>query len=138
MRLQQNAAAFRLERAGIDAGWPHGIGITLEFLPALAVFVIADDQVAGNKEHLFPILVHERRGRINARREAQQPRAVGAFAFLVERAGDDFLLNAVGIARWCLPAFAQVERMKFLVAFIEAHLFSPIPDRAALSRYSGA
>ena len=78
MDLEQYAPTLGLERPVMDARRAHRVGIPLEFFAALAGFIVADDQVAGNKKHLFPILVHERRGRINARREAQQPRAAEA------------------------------------------------------------
>src|SRR6266567_3236266 len=50
---------------------------------------------------------------IGAGREAQQPRAAAVLLRLVERAGEDLLLDADGIARRRLPAAAHVEPVEF-------------------------
>jgi hypothetical protein len=46
MRFQKETAGLRLERPMIDAGRTDGVSVALEFLPAPALLVIADDQVA--------------------------------------------------------------------------------------------
>src|SRR5713101_4541540 len=89
MRLEQDTSVLRGERAVMDAGRAYRIGIVAELLAALAVLVVADDQVAREHEHLLPIFVHEGLGRIGARLDAQQAGAVAALARLVERAGED-------------------------------------------------
>src|SRR5438045_2442163 len=95
--LEQEAAAVRFERAVHRAGRAAGIGAGREILAAIAVQVVADRQIALDQVNLFPIFVHERRGGVDAGREAQQPGAAAALGGLVERAGEDLLLDAVGI-----------------------------------------
>src|SRR5437763_5408796 len=94
--LEQEAAAVRFERPVHRAGRAAGIGAGREILAALAVHVVADRQIALDQVNLFPIFVHERRGGVDAGREAQQPGAAAALGGLVERAGEGLLPDAVG------------------------------------------
>ena len=109
------------ERPVIDAGRAHRVGVARKFLPAAAVLIIADDQVARHQKDLLPIVVNERLGRIGAGREAQQPGTVAALGLLVEHAGDDLLLDTWRIAWQRLPAGAHVEGVKLPVTFVEPH-----------------
>src|SRR5204863_1605413 len=111
--LEQEAAAVRLEGAVHRAGRAAGIGAGSEALAALAGDIVADRQIALDEIHLFPIFVHERLGREDARLEAQQPGAAAAPALFVEGAGEDLLLDAGGIARPDRPAAAHPEPVEF-------------------------
>src|SRR5271169_2076868 len=103
MGFQHQTAGLGSEGPMINAGRPHRVGVALEFLSALTLLVVADDQVARHKEDLFPIFVHERLRRVGAWRETQKPGAATAPRLLVEVAGDDLLLNARRITRQRLP-----------------------------------
>src|SRR6185312_6903255 len=70
---------------------------------------------------LFPVFVHERLGGVDSGREAQQPRARTAPVGLIERAGEDLLLNAGGIAGRSLPPGGHVDGVEFLVFLVDAH-----------------
>ena len=72
MHFQQDAAVFRLEGSVVHTGRPHGVSVAFKFFTALALFIIADDQVARDKKHFFPIFVHERLGGVDAGSEAQK------------------------------------------------------------------
>src|SRR5580704_11041043 len=74
MDLVEHAAAIGLEWAVMDARRPARIGRRVERLAALALLVIADDEIAGDEINLFPMVVHERRRGVDAGREAQEPR----------------------------------------------------------------
>src|SRR5579863_10607975 len=84
--FEQQAAFFRLERSVPGAGRPRGIGVGLEGLATFALFVVADREIARNQINFFPIFVHERLGREDARLETQQPRTRALLVLLVERA----------------------------------------------------
>jgi len=105
----------------MDPGRTNGVGVIAKLLAAFAGRIVTDDQVAGEQKNLFPIIMHERCGRERSRSDAQQARAIAALAVFVERAGDDFLLEAGGIAGRDLPAALHVQRMKLFVAFVERH-----------------
>src|SRR5262245_41773826 len=62
VRLQQQAAGLRGEGAVIGAGRSHRVGVVLELLAAVTLLVVPADEVAGQQEHLFPVVVHERLG----------------------------------------------------------------------------
>src|SRR5439155_11293641 len=113
VNLEQQTAAVRLEGAVHRAGRPAGIGARRKTLAALPRRVVADCQIALDEIHLFPIIMHEGLGRVDAGLEAQQPRAAAVLLRLVERAGEDLLLDAGGIARRRLPAAAHVEPVEF-------------------------
>src|SRR5215475_15609744 len=78
-RIQQ-AAAVRLERPVVNARRPAGIGRGVEPFATLSLRVVADDEVARDQIDLLPMVVHERRGGVDARIEAQQPGAAAHFA----------------------------------------------------------
>src|SRR5262245_27818958 len=121
MNLEQHAAAGRFERTVMDARWSARIGRRLETLTALALRIIADDQVAGEQINLLPMVVHERRRGVDAGREAQQPRAAAHLARLVEIAGENLLLDAGRIARRRDPALRHVDRKKFQMRLVHRH-----------------
>src|ERR1700733_9302159 len=107
------------------AGRPRGISVGLEGLAALALFVVADREIARDQINLFPIFVHERLGREDAGLEAQQPRARALLVFFVERTREDLLLNARGITGQRLPAARHVDGVKFLVFLVDGHPVVP-------------
>src|SRR5215831_19296224 len=98
MDLEEEAAAVRFKRAVHRAGRAAGIGARRIVLAAPALPVVADCQVALHEIHLLPIVVHEGFGRVDAGLKAQQSRAAAALCRLVERTGEDLLLNPSGIA----------------------------------------
>lgn len=98
MYFHEQAAVDRLEGPMGRVRRAACIGVGRETLATLPLVVIADDQVARDQIDLFPILMGERRGRIDARRETQQPRARAAPVVFVQSAGQDLLLNPGGIA----------------------------------------
>jgi len=105
----------------IDARRTNRVGVARESRSAFSVRVVADDQIALEQKDLFPIGVHERRHRIDARLELQQTRAVSLAGLLVDPAGDDLLLDAVRIAFRRMPAFRHVELAEFVVNFLGDH-----------------
>src|SRR5262245_18071481 len=121
----EEETALRLERAVIDARRPASIGRRLEALAALALGVVADDQIAGDEIDLFPMVVHERRGGVDARLEAQKPRAAAHLAGLVEIAGKRLLLNARRIARRREPALVHVDALELEMRLVERHGVDP-------------
>src|SRR5260370_3600305 len=68
------------------------------------MLIVSDRQVAGEQKHFFPIFVNERRCRVDAWREAQQPGPAAALVGLVVRSRQDFLLNTRGIAGQSFPS----------------------------------
>src|SRR5437867_12185032 len=92
--LEQHAAAFRLERPVVRPRWTAGIGVGREWLSALAVLVVADDEVTGHQVDLLPMVVHERSGGKDTRFKAQQPGSAAHLFRLVEVTGEDLLLDA--------------------------------------------
>src|SRR5579862_2104695 len=121
MHLQQDAALVGAEGSVRRAGRTAGIGPGRERLPAFALRVIADGQIAGDEEHLFPIIVYEGRRGVDARLELQEPRAAAAAMALVEPAGNDLLLDAGRIAFERLPAALQIERVELVMRFVDRH-----------------
>jgi hypothetical protein len=91
------------------AGRAAGVGVGLERFAAFALLIVANGQIAGKQENLFPILVNERLGRIDARLEAKQTGAAPAFVRFVEGARENLLLDAGRIARGRLPSGGHVE-----------------------------
>src|SRR5271166_1114323 len=111
--LVEQAAAIGFERPVMDARRAAGIGRRVEGLTALALLVIADDEVARNQVHLLPVIVHEGRSGVHAGFEAQEPRAASHLAVLVEVAREDLLRDAGGIAGRRGPAALHVHAGKF-------------------------
>src|SRR5205807_6780209 len=97
------------ERTVMHAWGPAGIGRREALLAALALLVVADDEVALHHVHLFPVVVHERLGGEGACLDLQQARAAAALAFLVEIRGEDLLVEARRVAGRSLPAAAEVD-----------------------------
>src|SRR4051812_16872608 len=73
--LVEHAAGLGLEGPVMDAGRTARVGRRLERLAALALRIVADDEVARDEIDLLPVIVHERRGRVGAGVELQQARA---------------------------------------------------------------
>src|SRR5438045_9441231 len=71
----EDAAPVRGERSVRHAGRPAGVGGRKALLTALALLVVADDQVALHNVDFFPIVVHERRRGKGARVDLAQSRA---------------------------------------------------------------
>src|SRR5262249_11181219 len=120
--LEQQTAALRLERSVRRAGRPAGVGAGTELLAALAVPVVADDQVARNEVHLFPVVVHEGIRRVHAGREPQLAAGVRARPLLVERARQYLLLDAFRITLRRLPAPALIGLVELLVFLMDSHM----------------
>jgi hypothetical protein len=76
-----------------------GIGWSRETLPAIALRIVPDDEIAGEQVKFFPVIVDERRRGVFTRDEAQEARTAAALARLVEIAREDLLLDAGRIAR---------------------------------------
>src|SRR5215470_107633 len=87
--------------------------------------VVADGQVAGDEKDLFPVLVYERLSREYAGRKAQEARARAALVCLIERAGQNLLLDTFRIASRSFPPGVHVEGMEFMVLLVDAHRASP-------------
>src|SRR5262249_53559191 len=121
MDLEQGAATVRLERPVRRARWADGIGPFGEVLAAASVGIVADGQIALEQVDLLPVLVDERRGRVDPGLEAQQPRATAAACLLIETPRQDLLLDAVGIAGDLLPSRAGVDLVELLVLLGDRH-----------------
>src|SRR5262245_47712800 len=122
VNLEQQAPALRLERAVRGARRTAGVGARPEFLAAVAVSVVADDEIARHEVHLLPVVVHEGLGRVHAGRESQVTRAMPAPRLLVERACEYLLLDALRISRRRLPALAGIGLVELLVLFMYCHI----------------
>src|ERR1700733_14972663 len=109
------------------AGRTAGIGTGPEILAAGAARIVADGEVALDQIDLFPIIVDEGLGRVDARLEAQEPCAAAGLLRLVERAGEALLLDARGIAGPSFPPGAHVEAVEFEVRLHWVHASSPWP-----------
>src|SRR5262249_31016579 len=121
MRLEQHAAGARREWPVIDAGRAHRVGVVAELLAPLAVLVVAHDEVAGEQEHLFPILVHERLGGKGTGLDPQHAGAVATLVLLIEGAGENLLGKTGRIARNGVPAGLHIHGVKFMVPLVETH-----------------
>src|SRR5436309_1391384 len=119
--LVEQAAAIRAERAMVGSRRPACVGEWLEYGPASAVLVVADGEIARDQEHLFPIIVHERLGRENARTDAQQPRAAAPLVALIQGSGEDLLLDSGRIAGGNLPAAFQIQGVEFVMCLVHGH-----------------
>src|SRR5216683_544829 len=135
VELIEQAAAIRLERPVINARRPAGIGRGVERFTALSLHVVANDEVAGDQIDFLPMVMHERRGGVDAGLEAQQPGAAAHLAVLVEVACEDFLLDARGIAGRRGPASLHVHAGKLKMRLVHRH--GPSPAIIAVSSQDG-
>src|SRR6516162_1655484 len=94
-------------------------------LAALAVSVIANDEIARQQIHLFPVVMNEGGDGVDAGIEFQQPRPAPHLAGLIEITRQNLLLDSSRIAGRCLPAFLHVDRMKFEMRLVHRHDVSP-------------
>src|SRR5262245_64174229 len=94
MDLIEHASFHRLERSVHSTRRTAGIGWSRETLAAIALRIVADDEIAGEQVHLFPVIVDERRRGVFTRDEPQEARTTAALARLVEIAREDLLLDA--------------------------------------------
>src|ERR1700742_2124454 len=131
VELIEQAAFLRLERPMIGARRTAGVGRCGEGFAALAFGIVADGEVTRDQVDLFPVVVNERRGRVDARLEAQQPRTAAHLARLVEVAGEDLLLDAGGIAWRRHPSLVHVEAVKFEMRLVHRHHYTPRRSREA-------
>src|SRR5262252_3784317 len=125
--LVQHAALVRLERAVMGAGRPAGIRRRHEAFAALALRVVADDQVALEEIDLLPVVMHEWRRGVDAGLEAQQPRAAAHLLRLVEIASKDLLLDARRVAGRRVPAILHIDAREFDVRLVHRHVMLPYP-----------
>src|SRR3990170_6371501 len=109
MNLMQDAAAARSERAVVHARWPAGIGRREALLAALALLVVAHDQVALHHVHLLPMVVHEGLGGKRTGLDLQQAGAAAALVLLVEVGRQDLLIEPGRVAGRHFPAALQVD-----------------------------
>src|SRR5262245_46155544 len=120
----EEAAAIGLEWTMVDAGRAAGIGRSVEWFAALALGIVADDEVARHQVDLLPVVVHEWRGGVDAGIEAQQPRAASHLAGLVEVARQNLLLDARRVAGGRRPAGIHVDASEFEVRLVHRHFLS--------------
>src|SRR6266851_1211804 len=120
--LVEHAAFLGLEGAVMDAGRTARIGRRLERLAALALRVVADDQIAGDEIDLLPVIVHEGRGGVGAGLELQEPRAAAHLLRLVEIARQDLLRDAGRIAGRRVPAVLHVDAGELDVRLVHRHV----------------
>src|SRR5215510_11910615 len=125
VELIEQAAAVRLERPVVNARRPAGLGRGVECSAALSLRVVADDEVARDQIDLLPMVVHERRGGVDAGIEAQQAGTATHLAALVEVARENFLLDPRGVAGRRGPAALHVHAGKFKMRFVHRHGSSP-------------
>src|SRR6266571_1093112 len=140
MHFEQEAARFRLERAVRRSRRAASVGAGPEACAALAVAVVADDQIARDEIHLFPVIVHEGLGRMHAGIEAQVARAKAALLLFVEESGEHLLPDPVRIARQFFPAAIEVDLVELLVLLLDRHGSSfkrAVPSVRDLERTSG-
>src|SRR2546427_6966916 len=115
--LVKNASASGCERTVVHAWGPTGIGRREALLAALALLVVADDEVALHHIHLFPVVVHERLGGEGARLDLQQPGAAAELVDLVEIRGEDLLVETWRVARRPFPAGLEIDAHEFEMRF---------------------
>ena len=102
-----------------------GVGVRLKALATFAVRIIANNQIAGDEIHFFPIVVGERRSCVDARFKAKQPRPCAAVVCLIKRTGQNLLLDACRIACRGFPTALQVNRVEFVMLLVHWHCRSP-------------
>jgi len=109
----------------VELAWrAAGVGVGAKAFAALAGGIVAHRQVATDQENLFPVIMDERLDGEDAGAEVQKAGAVADLAFFVQRAGQDLLGDAVGIAGWRLPALVHIDGLEFNELFGVAHVSS--------------
>jgi len=93
----------------VYAGRAAGVCIRMKACAIPPLFIVADNEVARDQVNLFPILMNKGLGSENARLKAQKTSAASAFSPFIERPRKNFLLDALGIARWNDPSLGHVE-----------------------------
>src|SRR2546428_5438536 len=107
--LVEDAAALGREWTVVHARRPAGIGRGERLLSALALLVVADDEVALHHVDLLPMVVHEGLGGERPGLDLQQPRAAAFLVRLIQVRGEDLLEEAVRISRRPFPSGFQVD-----------------------------
>src|SRR5258708_10255946 len=107
------------------ARWTASVGIRLESFAALAVFVVADSEVACEQKDLLPVLVDEGRGGIDARCETKQAGPAATLLHLLQPTRKDFLPDASPITRRGLPAPGHSPPVKLIVGLVYSHSHTP-------------
>src|SRR5262245_7080830 len=116
VEFEQQASCLGPEGSMEDTRWTAGIGVRRELLATRSVSIGADDQISGDQKDLFPIVVHEGRHGADAGPEAQEAGAAAALVCFIERASQNLLLDALGIARRPMPFGPfHVDRVEFPV-----------------------
>src|SRR5207237_8001499 len=113
VHLVQDAAALGGERTVLYPRRPAGVRRGERLLAAASLGVVADDEVAMHDVHLFPVVVHERLGRISAGLDLEEPGAAAALILLVEVGAEDLLVEARRIARRAFPAAVEIDFDEF-------------------------
>src|SRR5580704_4555944 len=121
MDLVQQTAAVRFEWSVDGAGRPAGISARGKAFAALPRGVVADGQVPLDQVDLFPIFVDERLRREHSRRKPQEAGSAAAAAMFLERARQDLLLDARGIAGGRRPTGIHVDAVEFEVGLVHGH-----------------
>src|SRR5712671_1361539 len=121
MDLVEETAAVRPEGPMDRARRPAGIGAVREILATPALGIVAHRQVTLDQINLFPILMDERFRREYAGRKAQEAGAASASPLLVERAGQNLLLDAGRIAGRRRPPGAHVDAVEFEMGLVDGH-----------------
>src|SRR6266851_422526 len=122
MDFEEQAAAVRLERTVHGPRRTAGIGARGKAFAPLAFRVVADRQIALDQVDLFPVFVNKGRGGEDMRRETQKARAAAAPARLIERAGEDLLLDPGGITGRGAPTGRHIDGMELAVRLVDLHL----------------
>src|SRR5438046_8300040 len=107
--LVKNAPASGCERTVMHSGRPAGIGGCEALLAALALLVVADDEIALHHVDLFPVVVHERLGGKSVGLDLQQPGAAAELVDLVEVRGEDLLVETRRVAVRPVPAAVEID-----------------------------
>src|SRR5882724_1920857 len=107
---------------------PAGIGRREALLAAAPLRVVADDEIALDHVHLFPVVVDEGHGRKRARLDLQEPRAAPALRFFVEIRGEDLLVEARRVARRHFPSRLQVDLHELEMLLRFHHAPSSLPS----------
>ena len=113
-----------------------GVGVGCKRLTTLTVLVIADDQIARHQVHLFPVLMIEGGGGIDARFEPQQASPTASSINFIQAARKNFLLDPVGVTRRHFPTIFEIKCMELIMCFVDTHprtLGIRIECRAVLS-----
>src|ERR1700757_1782970 len=102
-------------------GRAAGIGARGKALAALPRGIVADRQIALDQIDLFPIFVDKRLRREPPRRKPQQAGSAAVASLFVERARQDLLLDAWGIARRRRPARTHIDAVEFEMRLVDRH-----------------